>query len=157
RTGPVDAPRAGPAAIDAAAEAQRKMGEIPGPPVEQAQAYAAAQKRLSDTFAAIRMDIGAALLPVLTPIVEATQQWVVTNRELLQQDISGFVTGLGEAFKRITPFFQEAVDAFKAVQQGMDWLDERLAKAPEAPPFTAIDPANFYLAPRGIKISPGPG
>jgi hypothetical protein len=145
--GMIGALRKGPEALDAAAAMQKRIGEISGMDVESIRKYQAAQADLAATFAAIRLSIGTALVPVLTPIVENVQAWVLANREFLKQDVAAVVQGLAAALKDLGPFLKSMVDAFKEVQTVIEWVSDKLPKlrAPEPLQVTLDVPASFEL------------
>jgi hypothetical protein len=141
----------GPAAMDAAAEVSKKLGEI-GP---EAEAAALRLKRAQENFAAamasLRMTIGEQLLPALTPAIEQLTEFIAANREAIGTVFEGAVTGLIGFFQTLGPYVKSTAQDMTAIKDAAQWIAEHMPgyKPPEikAAEFTPIDPAEFMPPP----------
>lgn len=67
----------------------------------------------------IQNDIGAALLPTISDLASELSEWIKANRELIAENVKGFVQGLIEAGKTLGPII---ITAAKAVMGLVDAL-----------------------------------
>jgi phage-related protein len=73
----------GSKAIRSAAEEARKLGIISTEDAARADEFGEAQEKLGKTIRGVQYAIGAKLLPVLLPVIDAMKEWVAVNREWL--------------------------------------------------------------------------
>ncbi|MDE2098620.1 MAG: hypothetical protein KGL39_15305 [Patescibacteria group bacterium] len=81
--------------------------------------------RLDVAMSGTKNTISAALLPVLTPLIEEFGGWISANRQLIATDIGDFIKGLGAAFRGIT--LKEVLDDILAVIRGLLALGRGIA------------------------------
>jgi methyl-accepting chemotaxis protein len=115
----VDALRAGPEAIDAAAKAQQQLGVITQQQVEQVQEYQRALRGVGEQWRGIGADfrsaLGEALLPVITPVLQQLEAWLKVNREWLKLGLKGAVEGIASAFTQLGAVIGSTSEDFKAL------------------------------------------
>ena len=76
--------------------------------------------KLDVSMYGVRNTIGAGLLPVITPLVIQFGNWINANRAVIATDLSGFVKGLGRAFRGLT--LKTVLDDILAIVRGMGRL-----------------------------------
>ena len=61
--------------------------------------FANQMKQLTSNIEEIRAELGNNLLPIITPIVDNMNKWIKANKEILAQDMKGWVEGVVEMLK----------------------------------------------------------
>jgi ABC-type transporter Mla subunit MlaD len=116
--GMIDALRAGPEAIDAAAKAQQDLGVITEQQVQQVAEYQKALRGVGEQWRGIgadfRASLGELLLPVVTPVLQQLEKWLQVNREWLKLGLKGAVSGLASAFQELGGYIKSTGDDLKA-------------------------------------------
>lgn len=66
---------------------------------------------LSQTIQGIKNDIAAALMPTITELAGELAGWISQNKELIAENVKGFIEGLIDAGKALAPIIKLAVSA----------------------------------------------
>lgn len=101
-------------------ETQRKILEMNTITEEQARAsevFNDAMTVMLDGIRGVGRQIAVGLLPVATEIVETITQWVVANKELLLQNIGGFVNGLTRFLRSALRYITLVVEALSGLMR----------------------------------------
>jgi hypothetical protein len=93
--------REGAKAMASAAQEARELGLITAAEAAQADAFGEAQEKLAKTIRGVQYAVGAKLLPVLLPVIEAMRQWVAANRDWLAGSVEKAIWGVVNALKAI--------------------------------------------------------
>lgn len=78
------------------------------------------QTKLSETWRGIKTQVVTALLPSLMHIVEAVQEWIDTNRELIASGLGAVITAATFAFQLLAKAVDVAIEAIKFLTDGSD-------------------------------------
>lgn len=139
----------GPEAMDAAAEASRKLGEI-SPQMEQAALdYNKATAQFAQGMSALRMEIGATLIPVITPAIKELTDFIANNREAVVAVFKGAADAVIGFFETVGPVVKSTAADIQAIKSVFVWLEEHIpqlkAATPVGPLFSSEIPAEFQL------------
>jgi len=85
---------AGADGIAALRQEAHKYGVATKDQTDAAEAFVDTQENTNRTIAGLKMQIGAALLPVLKPLLERLTNWILANKELLAQRVAEWVADL---------------------------------------------------------------
>lgn len=82
-------------------EYARLHGEVSAQAAAAAEQFMDAMGNLQAATKGVRTVIGEELLPALTPLIKDMTEWIVANRELIGQKVSGFVTQLADVLSKV--------------------------------------------------------
>jgi hypothetical protein len=117
--------RKGKAGIAELTEQMKKSGAIMGgPAIAAANAYNQSMAFLDISMSSLRNTIGAALIPVMQPMVERISAWTLANKDLIATKFAEVAKGIGEAIAGID--WNGVVEGIKSFAGGVkdvvDWL-----------------------------------
>jgi hypothetical protein len=100
--------RAGIAALGDEAE---RLGFVLGEEVvEQGAALDDMLVQLSVMIQGVKNDIGAALMPTIAELVGDLSTWIKANKDLIRDNVKGFIEGVIDAGKALAPILKTAID-----------------------------------------------
>jgi hypothetical protein len=104
----------GPARIAAMREEARKLGIVlSDEAVAAAQKFDDANDRMKFTIMGLKNSLGSELMPVIQQYMEKATAWVMNNRELIQQKVEAFVTGISNAVQFLVQHSDQLISGFK--------------------------------------------
>lgn len=78
--------------------------------VEQGAALDDMLVQLSVMIQGVKNDIGAALMPTIAELVGDLSTWIKANKDLIRDNVKGFIEGLIDAGKSLAPILKTAID-----------------------------------------------
>lgn len=66
--------------------------------------------QLSTMIQGVKNDIGAALLPTISELVGDLSEWIKANKDLIRDNVKGFIEGMIEAGKSLAPILKTVID-----------------------------------------------
>ena len=82
-------------------EVRRYGGVLTEESAKQAEAFVDAQARMQLALSGLKMAIGAELLPVITPLIDALRDWIVANKKWIATNLKQAVIGLVKWLKKL--------------------------------------------------------
>jgi len=110
--------------IKALGDEAERLGMVLGEDVVKSGAeFDESIKQMRGMVQGIKHDIGAALMPTITSLVKEVGSWIKENRELIKENVKGFITGLIEAGKALAPIIKTAAEAAMGLVNALGGID----------------------------------
>jgi hypothetical protein len=138
----------GPDAMDKAAEASKRLGEISPDMQKAAEDYKKATADFAQSLSSLRMGIGATLIPVLTPAIKELTDFIAANREGLTAVFKGAADAVIGFFETVGPVVKSTAADLAGIKEVFVWIADKLPSVKSAGPlFTPVEPAEFAPPP----------
>lgn len=120
----------GSAGIKALGDEAERLGMVLGEDLVEAGAdFDQSVKQMQGMVQGIKNDIGAALMPTITSLVKEVGAWIKENRELIKENVKGFIGGLIEAGKTLAPIITTAASAASGLVNALGGIGNVTAPA----------------------------
>lgn len=122
----------GTEALAALRAEQRKNGVISTKAANDAEAFNDRITDLKGALAGIFHVIAARVIPILTPLIARTREWVLANRDVIAGKIEAAITGIVDAFSKAYQWIKDnkaalvdlASTSFAALKTAMTWMKD---------------------------------
>ncbi|RTL91810.1 hypothetical protein EJV44_19000 [Ancylobacter aquaticus] len=106
------------------AEAQRLHGVLGEGALEDAERFNDAIDNILDSLLGLRDSVAGAILPVITPIIEALETAVNANRDIIAAGVADAVTAVAAAMKSFD--WAKFADNIRSVATAVTWLADQV-------------------------------
>ena len=101
-----------------------KLGIITTEETKQAEAAADAWLDFTKSITGVKNAIYAEFLPAVEPVLKAMKEWVLENKKVIKEEVTKFVTKLGEILKSIN--WKQIYEGVKSFGKGLDWVAKKI-------------------------------
>lgn len=100
-----------------------RLGIITNQDAAEAEKAADAWLDFTKSITGVKNSIFGALLPAVEPVLKVMKEWVLTNKEIIKEEVTKFLTKLGEIIKSID--WGRLYRGAKQFVKGMDWIAQK--------------------------------
>ena len=101
-----------------------KLGIITTEETKLAEAAADAWLDFTKAMTGVKNSIYAEFLPAVEPALKAMKEWVLANKTVIKEEVTKFVTKLGEILKSIN--WKQIYEGVKSFGKGLDWVAKKI-------------------------------